>query len=35
MGVHRTLVQKDNDLIIDESQQLLGEMERALGGSAP
>jgi hypothetical protein len=29
MGVRRTLVQKDNDLIIDETQQVLGEMERA------
>jgi hypothetical protein len=30
MGVRRTLIHKDNVLIIDETQQLLGEMERAL-----
>jgi hypothetical protein len=30
MGVRRALVQKDHDLNIDEIQQLLGEMERAL-----
>jgi hypothetical protein len=29
-GAHRTLIQKDNNLITDEKQQLLGEMERAL-----